>query len=186
MYSRIIGTGSALPEKSLTNDEFARLLAKDGIETSDEWIRSRTGIVTRYFADPERGECTTSLAVEAAKNALEAAGVSGDAIDLIIVATTTPDMIFPSTAARVQAALGAQGCAAFDVQAVCAGFIYALNAAGSLPPCGRDRRRNDVARHRHEGSFDLRSLRGRSGCRGARIEFGPGGPGRSNVCGRTL
>lgn len=140
MYSRIIGTGSALPEKSLTNDEFARLLAKDGIETSDEWIRSRTGIVTRYFADPERGECTTSLAVEAAKNALEAAGVSGDAIDLIIVATTTPDMIFPSTAARVQAALGAQGCAAFDVQAVCAGFIYALNAADAMLRAGPYRR----------------------------------------------
>ena len=70
MYSRIIGTGSALPEKSLTNEEFALLLAKDGIETSDEWIRTRTGIVTRYFADPEKGECTTSLAVEAAKNAL--------------------------------------------------------------------------------------------------------------------
>lgn len=140
MYSRIIGTGSALPEKSLTNEEFALLLAKDGIETSDEWIRTRTGIVTRYFADPEKGECTTSLAVEAAKNALEAAGVAGDSIDLIIVATTTPDMIFPSTAARVQAALGAQDCAAFDVQAVCAGFIYALNAADAMLRAGPYRR----------------------------------------------
>ena len=145
MYSRIIGTGSALPEKSLTNEEFALLLAKDGVETSDEWIRTRTGIVTRYFADPEKGECTTSLAVEAAKNALEAAGVAGDSIDLIIVATTTPGEILgtsnaTSLAARVQAALGAQGCAAFDVQAVCAGFIYALNAADAMLRAGPYRR----------------------------------------------
>ena len=144
IYTRVLTTGSKLADRVVTNDDLARALAERGIETSDEWIRSRTGIVTRYFADPERGECTTSLAVEAAKNALEAAGVSGDAIDLIIVATTTPDMIFPSTAARVQAALGAQGCAAFDVQAVCAGFIYALNAADAqvernkrLPCCAR-------------------------------------------------
>lgn len=140
MYSRIIGTGSALPERCLTNDDFARLLAVDGIETSDEWIRTRTGIAMRYFADPAKGETTTSLAIAAARNALDAAGLAGDSIDLIIVATTSPDMVFPSTAARVQAAVGAQGCAAFDVQAVCAGFIYALNAADAMLRAGPYRR----------------------------------------------
>lgn len=140
MYSRIIGTGSALPERAISNDEFAAMLARDGIETSDEWIRTRTGIESRYFVDPEKGESTTSLAIDAARRALEAAGVEGSTVDLIIVATTTPDMVFPSTAARVQAALGASGCAAFDVQAVCAGFIYALNAADAMLRAGPYRR----------------------------------------------
>lgn len=136
MYSRILGTGSALPATRIDNDALAQQLAKDGIETSDEWIRTRTGIESRYFADPARGETTTSMAIEAAKNALDAAGIAGSEVDLIIVATTTPDMVFPSVACHVQAALGAAGCAAFDVQAVCAGFIYALNAADAMLRAG--------------------------------------------------
>ncbi len=136
MYSRVIGTGSALPSRKLDNNAFAEILARDGIETSDEWIRTRTGIESRYFCDPEKGETTTSLAIAAAGRALEAAGTDASEIDLIIVATTTPDMVFPSVACHVQAALGAQGCAAFDVQAVCAGFIYALNAADAMLRAG--------------------------------------------------
>ena len=136
MYSRVLGTGSALPKRIVTNDDFAVMLARDGIETSNEWIRTRTGIESRYFADEAEGETTSSLAVAAAHRALEAAGVEASEIDLIIVATTTPDMVFPSVACRVQAALGAKGCAAFDVQAVCAGFIYALNAADAMLRAG--------------------------------------------------
>lgn len=136
MYSRVIGTGSALPSRRLDNNAFAEILARDAIETSDEWIRTRTGIESRYFCDPEKGETTTSLAIAAARRALEAAGTDASEIDLIIVATTTPDMVFPSVACHVQAALGAQGCAAFDVQAVCAGFIYALNAADAMLRAG--------------------------------------------------
>ncbi len=136
MYSRVIATGSALPDKRVTNDDLAAQLLKDGIETSDEWIRTRTGILERRFADPEKGETTTSLAVAAARQALDRSGLKAEDIDLIIVATTTPDMVFPSTAARVQSALGATGCAAFDVQAVCAGFIYALNAADAMLRAG--------------------------------------------------
>ncbi len=136
MYSRVIGTGSALPSMALSNEAFAKQLAEAGVETSDEWIRSRTGIENRYFADASKGETTTSLATLAARRAVEAAGVTSSEIDLIIVATTTPDMVFPSVACRVQAALGAKGCAAFDVQAVCAGFIYALNAADAMLRAG--------------------------------------------------
>ena len=134
-HSRIISTGSALPAARITNDEFARRLAADGIETSDEWIRTRTGIEARRFADGKT-ETTTSLAVQAARKALDAASVDPKTIDLIIVATTTPDHVFPSTAAAVQHQLGANGCAAFDVQAVCAGFIYALNAADAMLRAG--------------------------------------------------
>ena len=140
MYSRILATGAALPERRVTNDDLARELAQKGIETNDEWIRTRTGIAERRFADPEKGETTTSLALKAARQALDRAGVSAESIDLLIVATTTPDMVFPSTAARVQAELGAAGCAAFDVQAVCAGFIYALNAADAMLRVGPYRR----------------------------------------------
>ncbi len=140
MYSRVIGTGSALPQCCISNEEFARLLAKRGVETSDEWIQTRTGIESRYFCTPELGETTSSLAVAAAKNAVERAGIDPRTIDLIIVATTTPDMVFPSVACHVQVALGAQGCAAFDVQAVCAGFIYALNAADAMLRAGPYRR----------------------------------------------
>ena len=140
MYSRVIGTGSALPERLITNDEFARILGEKGIETSDEWIRTRTGIKERRFCTPALGETTTSLAVAAAKDAVLRAGIDPKSIDLIIVATTTPDMVFPSVACHVQVALGAKGCAAFDVQAVCAGFIYALNAADAMLRAGPYRR----------------------------------------------
>ena len=90
MYSRVLGTGSALPKRIVTNGEFAAMLARDGIETSDEWIRTRTGIESRHFADEAEGETTSSLAVAAARRALEAANVEASEIDLIIVATTTP------------------------------------------------------------------------------------------------
>lgn len=136
MYSKVIGTGSALPKNKISNAAFAQQLAKEGIETNDEWIRTRTGICSRYFSNPELDETTTSLAIESAKKALKAAQREAGEIDLIIVATTTPDMVFPSVACQVQAALGAEGCAAFDVQAVCAGFIYALNAADAMLRAG--------------------------------------------------
>ncbi|EJX02358.1 3-oxoacyl-(acyl carrier protein) synthase III [gut metagenome] len=140
MYSRVIGTGSALPRRRISNDELAHMLAKSGIQTSDEWIRTRTGIESRYFCTPELQETTSSLAVVAADKAVKSAGIKPESIDLIIVATTTPDMVFPSVACHVQVALGAQGCAAFDVQAVCAGFIYALNAADAMLRAGPYRR----------------------------------------------
>ncbi|MDO9089748.1 MAG: beta-ketoacyl-ACP synthase III [Burkholderiaceae bacterium] len=129
-YSRITGTGSYLPPRRLTNADLARELAAQGIETSDEWIVERTGIQARHFAAPE--VCSSDLALEAARNALQAAGRSASDIDLIIVATSTPDMIFPSTACILQHKLGAAGCPAFDVQAVCSGFIYALTLADAM------------------------------------------------------
>ena len=126
-YSRIIGTGSHLPPNKVSNDELAARLAREGIETSDEWIVARTGIRYRHFA----GSDTTSvdLGEQAARRALEAAGLAAQDVDLIIVATSTPDMIFPSNAALIQGRLGVAGGAAFDVQAVCAGFVYALTVA---------------------------------------------------------
>jgi len=129
-YSRITGTGSYLPPKRLTNDMLAAELAQDGIETSDQWIVERTGIRARHFAEPDVG--SSDLAVLAARRALEAADVDAAAIDLIIVATSTPDMVFPSTACLVQQKLGVAGCAALDVQAVCSGFVYALTIADSM------------------------------------------------------
>ena len=129
-HSRITGTGSFLPPKRLTNDALAARLALDGIETSDQWIVERTGIRARHFAEPDVG--SSDLAVEAARRALEAADVDAASIDLIIVATSTPDMVFPSTACLVQQKLGVAGCAAFDVQAVCSGFVYALTLADSM------------------------------------------------------
>lgn len=128
--SRITGTGSFLPLRRLTNDDLAAQLAADGIETSDQWIVERTGIRARHFADPNVG--SSDLAFEAARRALEAADVDAGSIDLIIVATSTPDMVFPSTACMVQHKLGVAGCAAFDVQAVCSGFVYALTVADSM------------------------------------------------------
>jgi len=128
--SRITGTGSFLPPRRLTNDDLAAQLAADGIETSDQWIVERTGIRARHFADPGVG--SSDLAFEAARRALEAADVDAGSIDLIIVATSTPDMVFPSTACMVQHKLGVAGCAAFDVQAVCSGFVYALTVADSM------------------------------------------------------
>lgn len=129
-YSRITGTGSYLPPERLTNEALAQRLARDGIETSDEWIVERTGIRARHFAAPD--VAASDLAVEAARHALEAAGRKAEEIDLIIVATSTPDMVFPSTACIVQRKLGAFGGAAFDVQAVCSGFVYGLAVADSM------------------------------------------------------
>jgi 3-oxoacyl-[acyl-carrier-protein] synthase-3 len=129
-HSRITGTGSYLPPNRLTNAALAEQLARDGVETSDQWIVERTGIRARHFAAPD--VTSSDLAVHAARHALEAAGRSADQIDLIIVATSTPDMVFPSTACLVQQKLGVHGCAAFDVQAVCSGFVYALTVADSM------------------------------------------------------
>ncbi len=129
-FSRITGTGSHLPKARLSNDELAARLAADGIQTSDAWIVERTGIRARHFAD--EGQLSSDLAVIAARHALEAAGRRPDEIDLIIVATSTPDMIFPSTACIVQRKLGMHGGAAFDLQAVCTGFVYALATADSM------------------------------------------------------
>jgi 3-oxoacyl-[acyl-carrier-protein] synthase-3 len=121
-YSRIIGTGGYLPARIVTNRDLEKT-----IDTSDEWIYSRTGIRQRHIAAD--GERSSDLALEASRKAIEAAGISPQDIGLIIVATTTPDMIFPSTACILQAKLGIKNCPAFDVQAVCSGFIYALATA---------------------------------------------------------
>ncbi len=119
-----------LPERRLTNADLVADLARRGVETSDEWIVERTGIRARHFADASQS--SSDLAVAAARNALEAAGRRADEIDLIIVATSTPDMVFPSTACIVQRKLGIVGCPAFDMQAVCSGFVYALTVADSM------------------------------------------------------
>jgi 3-oxoacyl-[acyl-carrier-protein] synthase-3 len=128
--SVVLGTGSHLPEKVVTNSDLERI-----VDTSDKWIVERTGIERRHVAG--EGELTSDLAVKAAGRALEAAGLGPDDIDLIIVATTTPDDTFPSTAAKVQAGLGVRQGAAFDVQAVCSGFIYALTVADSMIRVGQ-------------------------------------------------
>jgi 3-oxoacyl-[acyl-carrier-protein] synthase-3 len=145
-YSRITGTGSCLPPRRLTNADLAADLAQRGIETSDEWIVERTGIRARHFVD--EGTSSSDLAVAAARRALEAAGLGPQDIDLVIVATSTPDMIFPSTACLVQHKLsqlseparGILGCPAFDVQAVCSGFVYALAVADAMIQAGTARR----------------------------------------------
>ena len=129
-YSRITGTGSHLPPRRVTNADLAAELAAKGIETSDEWIVERTGIRARHFAAPDVS--TSDLGVHAARQALEAAGRAPGEIDLIIVATSTPDMVFPSAACILQHKLGIAGCAAFDVQAVCSGFVYALTVADAM------------------------------------------------------
>ncbi|GAB6034089.1 beta-ketoacyl-ACP synthase III [Galenea microaerophila] len=128
-YSRIVGTGGYLPEKVLTNLDLEKM-----VETSDEWIRERTGITQRHIAT--ENETTCDLAEQAARQALEAAQMSAEELDLIILATTTPDKIFPSTATMLQARLGNHGAPAFDVQAVCAGFIYALSIADQFIRAG--------------------------------------------------
>ncbi len=133
-YSRITGTGSFLPPKRLSNADLTAQLAQDGIETSDEWIVERTGIRARHFA--EAGVTSSDLGTEAARRALEAAGVKASELDLIIVATSTPDMVFPSVASILQNKIGANGCAAFDVQAVCSGFVYALSVADAMIQTG--------------------------------------------------
>jgi len=125
IYSRIIGTGSFLPPRIVTNDEFAARLA-----TSDAWIRERTGIVQRHIA--EESQASSDLALEASRRALEAAGIGAESIDLIVLATSTPDFVFPSAASLLQTKLGIKGCPAFDLQAVCSGFVYALASADSF------------------------------------------------------
>ena len=136
-FSRITGTGSYLPPNKLTNADLVAQLATKGIETSDEWIVERSGIHARHFAGV--GVFSSDLALEAAKNALRAAHRQPQDIDLIIVATSTPDMVFPSTACILQGKLGAPGGAAFDVQAVCSGFVYALTVADALIKAGTAR-----------------------------------------------
>jgi 3-oxoacyl-[acyl-carrier-protein] synthase III len=130
IYSRIVGTGSYLPARVVPNAEFAARL-----ETSDAWIRERTGIVQRHIAEKTQG--SSDLALEAAKRALDAAGVKAEELGLIVVATSTPDYIFPSTACLLQAKLGVKGSAAFDVQAVCSGFVYGLATADSFMKSGQ-------------------------------------------------
>jgi 3-oxoacyl-[acyl-carrier-protein] synthase-3 len=129
-YARITGTGSTLPPQRLTNADMVAMLALRGVDTSDEWIVERTGIRARHFV--AEGVYASDLAAEACQRAMTAAGVEPSEIDLIIVATSTPDMVFPSTAAILQHKLGIAGCPVFDVQAVCSGFIYALTVADSL------------------------------------------------------
>lgn len=131
-YSRIIGTGAYLPAKILTNKDLERQ-----VDTSDEWIRARTGIGQRHIASDQ--EQTSDLACAAARKALAAAGIEASELDLIVVATTTPDMVFPSTACIVQAKLGARNCPAFDMQAVCSGFVFGLATADQFVRSGNCR-----------------------------------------------
>ncbi|MFT0547626.1 beta-ketoacyl-ACP synthase III [Allopusillimonas ginsengisoli] len=136
-YAKIIGSGGYLPPRIVSNDELAADLASRHIETSDTWIRERTGIRQRHIADA--GMTTSQLATRAAQAALENAGIDAAEVDLIIVATSTPDFVFPSTACLVQANLDAPGGAAFDVQAVCSGFVYALATADAFIRAGRSK-----------------------------------------------
>jgi 3-oxoacyl-[acyl-carrier-protein] synthase III len=133
-FARITGTGSCLPPNRLTNADMVDMLAQRGVETSDDWIVERTGIRARHFVAD--GVFASDLAAEACREAMAAAGVLPADIDLIIVATSTPDMVFPSTAALLQHKLGIAGCPVFDVQAVCSGFIYALTVADALIQSG--------------------------------------------------
>ncbi|MDH5552704.1 MAG: ketoacyl-ACP synthase III [Nitrosomonas sp.] len=132
MYSKITGTGSYLPEKILTNRDLESM-----VDTSDEWIRTRTGITQRHVA--AEGQMASDLALNASLKAIEAANIDANEIDLIILATTTPDMIFPSTACILQEKLGVTDCPAFDVQAVCSGFVYALSTADMFIRAGKCR-----------------------------------------------
>ncbi len=129
-YSRVTGTGSYLPPRRLSNADLVSELAQRGVETSDDWIVERTGIRARHFAASD--VVCSDLALHAATRALEAARLQATQIDLLIVATSTPDMVFPSTACILQNKLGANGCAAFDLQAVCSGFVYALSVADAM------------------------------------------------------
>jgi 3-oxoacyl-[acyl-carrier-protein] synthase-3 len=131
-YSRIVGTGGYLPEKVLSNRDLEL-----AVDTTDEWIYTRTGIRQRHIAAD--GEKTSDLALEASRSALRAAGITAGDLDLIVVATTTPDMVFPSTACLLQAKLGVRNCPAFDVQAVCSGFVYGLSTADSFMRSGQYR-----------------------------------------------
>ncbi|PXW26551.1 beta-ketoacyl-ACP synthase III [Paraburkholderia caballeronis] len=138
LYSRVLGTGSYLPPERVTNQDLADRLAATGVETSDEWIVARTGIHSRYFAAPD--VTTSDLALNASQRAIEAADIDPQSIDLIIVATSTPDFVFPSTACLLQNKLGIRNHgAAFDVQAVCSGFAYAVSIADTLIRSGQHR-----------------------------------------------
>jgi 3-oxoacyl-[acyl-carrier-protein] synthase-3 len=136
-YSKIVGTGRFLPGQPVTNNDLAQRLAARGIETSDTWIQERTGIAQRYLAPPELS--SSDLATEAARIAMADAGITAADVDLVVLATSTPDMIFPSTACLVQKKLGIQQGAAFDVQAVCSGFVYALATADLFIRAGKAR-----------------------------------------------
>lgn len=136
-FAKITGSGGYLPPRVVTNTDLAAELATRGVETSDDWIVERTGIHQRHLADP--GTRTSMLATQAAQQALDDAGLAPGDIDLIIVATSTPDYIFPSTACLVQANLGIRQGAAFDLQAVCSGFVYALTTAEAFIKAGRAR-----------------------------------------------
>ena len=161
IYSRIMATGSYLPEHIMTNAELAGL-----VDTSDEWIRERTGIHQRHIVAD--GESTCDLAERAARAALESAGVDPSELDLIVVGTTTPDRIYPATACRLQARLGANGCTAFDLQAVCTGFIYALGVADKFIKAGDVKRALVVGADTHSRLLDWSD---RQTC----ILFGDGG-----------
>src|SRR5574343_1409158 len=134
MYARLIGTGSYLPGNPVTNQD----LAARGIDTNDEWISTRTGSRSRHLAEP--GTTSSQLGLTAAQRALEMAGIGAETLDLIIVATSTPDYIFPSTACLIQGKLGNKGATAFDVQAVCSGFAYALGIAEKFIRSGSHKR----------------------------------------------
>jgi 3-oxoacyl-[acyl-carrier-protein] synthase-3 len=160
IYSRILGTGSYLPERIMTNAEMAAL-----VETSDDWIQERTGIRERHIVAD--GESTVDLAHRAALKALESAEVEGHDVDLIVIGTTTPDRIYPSTACRLQARLGANGCPAFDVQAVCTGFVYALGIADKFIKTGASKRALVVGADTHSRLLDWSD-------RGTCVLFGDG------------
>ena len=138
LFSRLTGPGSCLPPRRLSNADLVAELGRQGVETTDEWIVERTGIRARHFVD--EGVYSSDLGLVAARSALEAAGVQAQDLDLIIVATSTPDMVFPSTACILQNKLGAIGGAAFDVQAVCSGFVYALTIADAMIKAGSARK----------------------------------------------
>jgi 3-oxoacyl-[acyl-carrier-protein] synthase-3 len=158
IYSRIAGTGSYLPEKVLTNADLEKM-----VETSDEWIQSRTGIRERHIA--AEGETTSDLGYNAALRALEAAGIDASQLDMIVVGTTTPDLIFPSTACLIQAKLGVAGCPAFDVNAACSGLRVRAGRGRQVHPLRRlqaragDRHRNADPHGRLERSHHLRAVR---------------------------
>lgn len=137
-WARITGTGSCLPQHAVNNAELAERLAKIGVETSDEWITERTGIRQRFYV--EENQNNVDLAHGAALQALAMAGRDAAEIDLIVLATSTPDQVFPSTACLLQQRLGVSGAAAFDVQAVCSGFVYALSVANAMIVSGQHKR----------------------------------------------
>ena len=160
IYPNIAGTGSSLPERIVTNAELAEI-----VDTSDTWIRERTGIRQRHIVDDRESTC--DLAERAAHRALDAAGITPAALDLIVVGTTTPDRIYPSTACRLQARLGAGECPAFDVQAVCTGFIYALGVAEKFFHAGSVSRALVVGADTHSRLLDWSD-------RGTCVLFGDG------------